>query len=358
MGCKQDKDNIYETDLFEPILRVLPAGAEHSRRVIADHIRAALFLAADGVSVSNIGRGYVLRRLIRRAVRHARELRMKLDANTFRDVENKIFDMFKQTEYFKDREYLERETEARARGAIDEEVMQFQKTLERGLKEFEKLSGDGISGREAFNLYQTYGFPFELTNELALEKGVAVDAVEFRNELEKHQEKSRTAGAGKFKGGLGDTSEKTIRLHTAHHLLLAALQKILGKEVKQRGSNITPERLRIDFSFERKLTEEEKKQVENQVNEWIKKGFAVVKKEMPREEAEKSGAEMEFGQKYPDIVSVFFIKDKDGAVISKEFCGGPHVKNTSELLRAGGRFIIKKEEASSAGIRRIKAILN
>ena len=218
--------------------------------------------------------------------------------------------------------------------------------LKEGLREFEK-------GTDPFILFTTYGFPIELTEELAHERGTSIDREAFDQKLKEHQDKSRTQSAGTFKGGLANTNPETVKLHTAHHLLLAALQQVLGVEVKQRGSNITEERLRMDFVFDRKMTDEEKKQAEDIVNEKIKQGLNVVRKEMKLEDAQKLGAEMEFGAKYPEVVSVYFIEEKDGSHFSKEFCGGPHVANTSEL----GNFKIQKEEAVSQGVRRIKAVL-
>jgi alanyl-tRNA synthetase len=247
---------------------------------------------------------------------------------------------------------------------MQKEYDKFIKTLSAGLKEFEKAflslgevtigeSNDNMSGEIAFNLYSTYGFPIELTLELAKEKNIEVDLEDFNKKMAEHQKLSQTASAGMFKGGLANHNEKTIKLHTTHHLLLAGLQSIVNKNIKQKGSNITEERLRMDFICDHKLTDEEKKKVEDFVNDKIKQGLDVVRREMPLKEAEKIGAEMEFGAKYPDVVSVYFIEDKDGNQISKEFCGGPHVQNTSVL----GSFKIQKEEAVSAGIRRIKAIL-
>ncbi len=229
---------------------------------------------------------------------------------------------------------------------ILEEENQFRKTLEHGLKEFDK-------GVDPFILATTYGFPIELTEELAKEKGIVIDREAFNTKMAEHQKLSQTASAGMFKGGLANHNEQTIRLHTAHHLLLAGLQAVVDKNIKQRGSNITEERLRIDFLCDHKLTDEEKEKVEAFVNEKIEQGLDVIRREMPLAEAEKLGAEMEFGAKYPDVVSVYFIEDKNGNPISKEFCGGPHVKNTKEL----GKFKIQKEEAVSAGVRRIKAVL-
>jgi alanyl-tRNA synthetase len=229
---------------------------------------------------------------------------------------------------------------------VNMEEEKFRKTLAHGLKEFEK-------GIDPFILFTTYGFPIELTVELAKEKEKVIDLEDFNKKMTEHQKLSQTASVGMFKGGLANHSEKTIRLHTVHHLLLAGLQAIVNKNIKQRGSNITEERLRMDFICDHKLTDEEKKKVEDWVNDKIEKGLNVVRKEMPLAEAEKVGAEMEFGAKYPEIVSLYFIEDKDGNTVSKEFCGGPHVSNTKEL----GHFKIQKEEAIAQGIRRIKAVL-
>ena len=226
------------------------------------------------------------------------------------------------------------------------EEIKFRQTLAQGLKEFEK-------GVDPFILATTYGFPIELTEELAKEKGITIDREAFNTKMAEHQKLSQTASAGMFKGGLANHNEKTIRLHTAHHLLLAALQAVVNPEIKQRGSNITEERLRIDFLCDHKLTDEEKKQVEEWVNDKIMKDLTVVRREMALTDAQKIGAEMEFGAKYPEMVSVYIITDENGNAISKEFCGGPHVANTKEL----GYFKIQKEEAVAQGIRRIKAVL-
>jgi len=237
------------------------------------------------------------------------------------------------------------------KGVIEQEEIKFRQTLQKGLRVFEKL--DGVSGKDAFMLFSTYGFPLEMTVELAQEKGIIVDEEEFKKEFEEHQKTSRAGVGQKFKGGLAGHGEETVRLHTAHHLLLSALQKVLGSRVHQRGSNITSERLRIDFSFGRKMTDDEKKQVEDLVNMWIDEKLVVARRDMSKQEAEQMGAEMEFGATYGERVSVYFVERLDGTRISAEFCGGPHVSNTGEL----GRFIIKKEEAVAAGIRRIKAVL-
>lgn len=336
----QGKRTAYDTDLLVPVMDAIHARDrfnEVSARVVTDHIRTAVFMVCDGVLPSNSDRGYVLRRLIRRAVRHGGLV--GIDDLAGSGLINIIVSKYKSAYSNLDASLAER--------VIADEEKKFRETLDKGMKEFEK-------GTDAFTLFTTYGFPIELTEELAKEKGATIDRVEFDAKMKEHQDKSRTASAGMFKGGLANHNEKTVRLHTAHHLLLAALQTVLGKSVHQRGSNITEERLRIDFAFERKMTDEEKKQVEDLVNEKIKAALAVIRREMPKEEAEKMGAEMEFGAKYADVVSVYFIEDKEGSAFSKEFCGGPHVTNTSEL----GHFKLLKEEAVSAGVRRIKAILD
>lgn len=336
----QGKKTAYETDLFEKVFEAIHSRAQvkntRSERIVADHVRAAVFMITDGVIPSNNGRGYVLRRLIRRAVRHADALLLPEDA--LRIIAGIIALQYSVP-------YPELK-EVNIQQVFQTEEVKFRQTLQQGLKEFEK-------GIDPFLLATTYGFPIELTEELAKEKGIIIDRADFDAKMKEHQDKSRTASAGMFKGGLANHNEQTVRLHTAHHLLLAALQTVLGKGVHQKGSNITEERLRIDFAFERKMTDEEKKQVEDLVNQKINEACSVVRREMPKEEAEKMGAEMEFGAKYADIVSVYFIEDKEGSAFSKEFCGGPHVTNTSEL----GHFKLLKEEAVSAGVRRIKAVL-
>lgn len=316
----QGKKDIYETDIFF-------GEKTKEERIVADHVKAALFMISDGVLPSNTGAGYVLRRLIRRAVRFSKE-------SLLEKIE-KIKNIYKETYILDDR------------GEIEKEEKKFRQTLQNGLKEFAK-------GIDPFILATTYGFPIELTEELAKEQGRMIDIEDFNNKMAEHQKLSQTSSAGMFKGGLANHNEKTIRLHTAHHLLLAGLQAIVGKSIKQRGSNITEERLRMDFICDHKLTEEEKKKVEDFVNSRIQEGLNVIRREMPLSEAEKIGAEMEFGTKYPEVVSIYFIEDKDGNIVSKEFCGGPHVKNTGEL----GIFKIQKEEAVAQGIRRIKAVLS
>jgi alanyl-tRNA synthetase len=319
LATVQNKKDVYETDIF--------AGEkDKDERIVADHVKAALFMISDGVLPSNTGAGYVLRRLIRRAVRFSKQpLTEKIE---------KIKKIYQSVYAFEEK------------GEIEKEEKKFRQTLQNGLKEFEK-------GVDPFILATTYGFPVELTEELAKERGRIIDIEDFNNKMAEHQKLSQTSSAGMFKGGLANHNEKTIKLHTAHHLLLAGLQEIVGKSIKQRGSNITEERLRMDFLCDHKLSDEEKKKVEDWVNERIQEKLDVIRREMSIEEAEKIGAQMEFGAKYPKEVSVYFIEDKDGNPISKEFCGGPHVKNTSEL----GHFKILKEEAVAQGIRRIKAVL-
>ncbi len=338
----QNKKNVFETDLFSNVVDQIKNHSvnnfEKSIKIIAEHLRCSVFLISDGVLPNNKDQGYVLRRLIRRMMIQANQLLLN-DS----DLE-RIFGMFQQlyNGVYSNIDSLEKNTQIQI---LKNEMEKFRQTLEKGLKEFEK-------GIDPFILATTYGFPIELTLELAQEKGIAIDMQDFNTKMQEHQKLSQTASAGMFKGGLANHNEQTIKLHTAHHLLLAALQQVLGKSVKQRGSNITEERLRIDFMFDRKMTDVERQQVEDIVNEKIKAGLAVVRKEMPLVEAEKLGAEMEFGAKYPEMVSVYSI-EQDGTPFSIEFCGGPHVNNTNEL----GVFKIQKEEAVAQGIRRIKATL-
>ena len=331
-------------------------GNEAPFRIIADHIRGAVFMIADGVLPSNTEQGYFARRLIRRAVRYASVIgfpRGEL-ATLVRIAIAPYLGAYP--------DLAEREQDVRS--AIEAEESRFHQTLARGMKQFEKLAaGHVISGEDAFVLFTTFGFPLELTLELALERGASVDTEGFKKEMERHRAGSRAGAEKRFKGGLADTSDITTRFHTAHHLLLKALQEVLGKQVKQRGSNITGERLRIDFSYPEKLTEEQKAEVERMVNEKIAEGLPVIATEMPRSEAERLGAEMEFGQKYPDMVTVYSIgprnatpeNPKFGEAFSIEFCGGPHVGNTSEIGKSG-RFTIASEKSAAAGIRRIRGV--
>ena len=323
-------------------------GNEKAFRIIADHIKAAVFISSDpaGIKPSNTDQGYILRRLIRRAIRYAKMIDIDINSNWESEIAKNIIDEYKKY-------YSELSTnENVVMEVLKNEKIKFNRTLEKGLREFEKivknLNENEINKDLAFKLYDTYGFPIELTLELAKERGLTVDEKGFYEKFKAHQELSRTASAGKFKGGLAGNSEIETKYHTATHLLNAALKLVVNKDVHQKGSNITDERMRFDFSCDHKLTDEEKKAVEDLVNKWIEEGLPVTKKEMSKEEAIKSGAECMFIEKYPDIVTVYSIGD-----VSKELCGGPHVNNTSEL----GHFKIKKEEASSAGVRRIKAIL-
>jgi len=338
----QGKNNVYESDLFLPVIELIKKESkkynERSARIVADHLKAALFIISDGVLPSNKDRGYILRRLLRRAILNIDKLQIE------KEVIKEILEIYISIYQDHYSEILENKNHIIE--TISKEETGFRKTLSFGLKEFEK-------GVDPFILATTYGFPIELTEELANEKDIKINKEDFYQKMAEHQKLSQGASVGMFKGGLANTNDKTVKLHTAHHLLLKALQEVLGLEVKQRGSNITEERLRIDFTFERKLTDEEKQQVEDIVNENIEKGLNVIKREMPFAVAKKIGAEMEFGAKYPENVSIYFIEDENGNIFSKEFCGGPHILNTKEL----SKFKIIKEEAVSQGIRRIKAIL-
>lgn len=336
----EGKKSIYETELFLPIIEKIRVLAkkrdEKAERIIADHLRASVFLIADGVTPSNKDRGYILRRLIRRSVTYGQKLGIEQDFTW--DVGNVIVEMYRHI-------YSEL-----AGAKIDEELkkeeLKFRTTLAKGMKILEKK--EGITGKEAFDLFQTYGFPFELTREFA----AVANAGEFEQEFKKHQELSRTASAGQFKGGLASHSDKIVRLHTATHLMNAALRKVLGGKVWQKGSNITEERTRFDFTHDKKLTDEEKAEVEKLVNDWIARDLSVKKETMSQDEAKKLGAIGVFGEKYSDTVSIYTVFDpKTQEVISREFCGGPHVEHTGVI----GKFNIQKEEAVSAGVRRIKA---
>lgn len=317
-------------------------------RIIADHIRAIVMLLGDDAKImpSNKDQGYVLRRIIRRTIRYARTLDINIDSDWEQEIACIVINQYKN--YYKE---LERNKDF-ILDAFKNEKIKFNRTLEKGLKEFEKmtkdLNGNEIDKDSAFKLYDTYGFPIELTEELAKEQGLKVDMDGFKAKFEEHQAKSRAGSEQKFKGGLASTGEMETKYHTATHLLNAALRKVLGEHVHQRGSNITAERMRFDFTHDEKMTDEQKKAVEDLVNEYIQKAVPVERLEMPKEEAVKMGAECQFIERYPDIVTVYKIGD-----FSLEICGGPHVANTSEL----GRFVIKKEESSSAGVRRIKAVL-
>ena len=347
----QGKETPFDTELFKPVmdklLELQKIDNIESRRIIAEHLRSSMMIISDGGRPSNVDRGYILRRLIRRMVRHMNKLQINLDEiSTLVDinVENlkEMYpDLAKNAELIKN--------------VIIEEKNKFVKTLAHGEKEFEKEMNRAkqsgkykIEGNVVFKLYDTYGFPPEVTSELAQENNMTVDMKEFDELFKAHQEKSRMGSEQKFKGGLAEQNETTIAYHTATHLLNAALKVVLGPETHQRGSNITVDRMRFDFNCDHKMTDEEKQKTEDLVNKWIQEALPVTVEEMKKEDAVKSGAECMFIEKYPDVVTVYTIGD-----VSKELCGGPHVKNTSEL----GKFKIKKEEASSAGVRRIKAIL-
>jgi len=343
------KENVYETDLFQPIIKKIEelSGKKYQDnkkefRILADHVKASVFLASEGIMPSNIERGYILRRLLRRSIRYGKILQMPKDF--LADLIRLVIEIYKDA-------YPElAESEDGVIFIVRQEEERFEKTLAAGLKEFEKL--DKVSGKDAFNLYQTYGFPIEVTEELAEERGLKVDVEEFKKELEKHQELSRTASAGMFKGGLADASEQVTKYHTATHLLLAGLRKFLGDDVYQKGSNITAERLRLDFSYREKMTDQQIKEVEDFVNEAIKEDLPVFFEEMELEKAREIGAMGVFESKYAERVKVYII-GKNGKIISREICGGPHVLRTGFL----GHFKIQKEESSSSGVRRIKAIL-
>lgn len=362
--------SVYDAGIFKQVIDFINSKAEvkyeesenakRSYRIITDHLRSSMFVLGDakGVVPSNVGQGYILRRFIRRAVNHARNI--GFDVKYFDDIIDLFVD--KHGIDYKDiaqrRQFIKDE--------LDKEVQKFSKALEEGHKEFEKVisgiekhkqfaSAKGevveniISGKAVFRLYDTFGFPFELTKELAEERGYAVDEQAFKKAFEEHQEKSRTASAGVFKGGLADNSYESAKLHTATHLIMAGLRKMFGPQVMQKGSNITPERLRIDFNLDHKMLPEEISALEEFVNDAIKQEVDVVCEEMSVADAKKSGAVGVFESKYGDVVKVYSVGN-----ISKEICGGPHAKNTRDLHH----FKIVKEESSSSGIRRIKAVLD
>lgn len=347
----QGVETPFEIELFAPVMKKLESLQKQdfiqSRRIVAEHLRSSMMIINDGGRPSNVDRGYILRRLLRRMTRHLNKL--EIDLAKLPEIMDTSIDALKEM-------YPELEkNRVMIKSVIIEEKDKFMKTLEKGEREFEKvvtkLKQENKTKLEAgtvFNLYETYGFPPEMTQELALETGMEVDMEGFDKLFQEHQEKSRLGSEAKFKGGLASTGEMEIKYHTATHLLNAALKVVLGDHVHQKGSNITSERMRFDFAHPAKMTNEEKQQVEDLVNEWIQAGLVVTAQEMPKEDALKTGAECMFIEKYPDIVTVYSIGE-----VSKELCGGPHVKNTSKL----GYFKIKKEEASSSGVRRIKAIL-
>ena len=348
-------DDNYKTSIWKEIIEAIESVSkktynenEVSMRIIADHIRTAVFISADyaGIKPSNTDQGYILRRLIRRAIRHGKKLGIDTNTNWMLPIALEV--IAKYEDYYseiKDNKEIVLEV-------LKNESVKFNRTLEKGLKEFDKLishiDNSIIDKENAFRLYDTYGFPIELTEEMAQEKGLTVDIQGFYEKFKAHQDLSRTASVGKFKGGLASSGEMETKYHTATHLLNAALKVVVDKNVHQKGSNITEERMRFDFSCDHKLTDEEKKQVEELVNKWIQEDLPVTMETMNKNDAVNSGAEAMFIEKYADIVNVYSIGE-----VSKEICGGPHVEHTGVL----GVFRIKKEEASSAGVRRIKAVL-
>ena len=339
----------YLTDNFKPLIKKIEKISHKDYnnpfykpkiRIIADHIKAAVFIIAEGIVPSNTEQGYVLRRLIRRAVRYGRELNIE---NFIKKVAEPVFEIYSDYRHL-------RKNKNQILEELEKEEKRFLQTLEKGMNKFKRFtSGKVLSGKNTFLLYQSYGFPIEITKELAKERGIKVDEKGFEKELKKHQELSRTAREGKFKSGLADHSESTTKLHTATHLLLAALRIVLkDKNIVQKGSNITPERLRFDFNHKSKLTRDEVKKIEELINKKINKSLDVNREEMDLKTAKKKVAIALFDKRYDKRVSVYTIGD-----FSKEICAGPHVKNISEL----GHFKIIKEESVAAGIRRIKAIL-
>ncbi len=345
----QDKETIFDTDLFAPLItvcRMLENVNTRSERIVSDHIRTAIFMITDGITPSNVDRGYVLRRLIRRAYIHAQRITSSVETLVHRLIEAVIEHHSYRGAYSFNRGIVIR--------VLEEELKKFKETLDRGLREFEKISHTGsISGHDAFVLFTSYGFPFELIQELATERELSVDETGYRAELGAHQERSRLGAEVKFKGGLAGNSEREKQYHTVTHLLHQALVDVLGPSVRQMGSNITSERLRFDFAHGVKLSDEEKQKVEDLVNKKIQADLPVQSVTLSRSEAEATGARHFFGEKYGDTVSVYFIGPDIEHAYSKEFCGGPHITHTGGL----GIFKIIKEEAVAAGIRRIKAVL-
>jgi alanyl-tRNA synthetase len=364
LATMNNLDDNYQTELFINLIKKIEelSGKKYNQdenitkamRIVTDHIKAATFIIGDekGVTPSNTDQGYVLRRLIRRAIRYGRQLGIKEELWTTSLAKQTISDYkLAYSELEKNKDFILEN--------LQKEEEKFNRTLEKGILEFDKVKSKDITGQEAFNLYQSYGFPLEITQELAQEAGIKVDEKGFEEELKKHQELSRTASAGKFKGGLADDSEATTKLHTAAHLLLAALRRVLGEHVVQKGSNITSERLRFDFLHSEKMTEEEIRQVEKIVNESIAADLPIVCEELELEDAKKRGAMGVFDSKYGEKVKVYtaapLLEGKPDLVkaASQEICGGPHVESTGSL----GKFKISKESSSSAGVRRIKAVL-
>ena len=347
----QGKDNVYETEIFAPLIEkikeqaaieTIPENLLRSVRVICDHSRAATFILAEGIVPLNVEQGYVLRRLIRGAIRHGRLL--GIEEEFLSGLAKVVIE-----EYSRDYPHLKSNEEFIV-SELEKEYRRFNNTLARGLNRFNRMASEKkeIDGEDAFLLYQSFGFPIEMTKELGRENGIPVDADGFKEEFEKHQQVSRASADKRFGSGLADTAEATVKLHTATHLLNEALRRVLGREIYQKGSNITQERLRFDFNFDRKLTEEEIGKVEDLINLQIKRALPVRRIETTLDEAKRMGSQAVFEQKYGEKVSVYSIGD-----FSTELCSGPHVRNTAEL----GRFKIVKEEGISAGVRRIRAVL-
>ena len=351
----QGKETVFDTELFAPVIKQLEkmqkVDSISSRRIVAEHLRSSMMIISDGGRPSNLDRGYVLRRLIRRMIRHLNKL--EIDLNELGNLVDLYIDTLKEMypELDKNRDTI--------KSVILEEKDKFAKTLEKGEREFNKVADrlkqegkDTIDVKTLFNLYETYGFPPEITKDLASEQDLKVDDSDFEKLFKEHQEKSRMGSEQKFKGGLASSGEIETKYHTATHLLNAALKIVVSPDCHQQGSNITADRMRFDFNCDHKLTDEEKQKLEEIVNKWIEEDLPVEVETMKKEEAVKSGAECMFIEKYPDLVTVYSIGNK-GNIISKELCGGPHVKHTGEI----GHFTIKKEESSSAGVRRIKAVI-
>jgi alanyl-tRNA synthetase len=349
----QGVESVYDTDVFKPVIERIEAlsGKKYADdikpfRIIADHVRCATFMIGDerGITPSNVDQGYVLRRLIRRATRFA--LKLGIEQGSLSDIARAVIQKYEKAypELKENSEKITREI------AMEEE--RFQKTITQGLREFEKLAekltGNEIDGKSAFKLYDTFGFPIEFTLEIAAERSLTVDKAGFDEAFIRHQELSHAGAEQRFAGGLADTGDRTARLHTATHLLLAALRKFLGEDINQKGSNITADRLRVDFNFHRKIEQDELNQVEEYVNLAISEGLPVVMEEMSLEEAKARNAVGVFESKYGETVKVYTVEG-----YSREICGGPHALNTAEL----GRFKIVKEQSSSSGVRRIKAVL-
>ncbi len=356
MAAVQNEPDMFRGDIFDDLRahieflsgKVYGQDDAHTYafRVLMDHMRASIFLITDGVLPSNTDQGYVLRRLLRRAIRYADVL--GIEVGKLSSCVTPLVTTYQETYSLlkEKRNFIEAE--------IDREEAKFRQTLTRGMKELEKRLTKGIlSGQDAFDLFTTYGFPLEMTQEIAIEKGISVNELEYRDEFEKHKELSRTASAGKFKGGLANHSTKVTAFHTATHLMLAALRKELGEDVHQAGSNITEERTRFDFTHGEKVPREVLDRIEAYVNTAIENGAHVSTTVMEKNEAREQGVEGSFWEKYPEKVTVYQVIGANGEIYSQELCGGPHVAHTDEI-KAFGRFRITKEEASSAGVRRVK----